>query len=177
MAQHSTPTTGTIDQRTALFDRAYRADRAHLNRLHREVYGDEHPDELEPYSFTTRSELRRFVALLALPPGGSLLDLGCGEGGPGLWVARQAGATLTGLDLSAVAVARAGSRVADFGLAGRARFAVGDFAATGLPAASFDGVLSIDVLWALPDKGANVPPRLLCYSSPTQNSRVVKSTQ
>ena len=38
--------------------------------------------------------------------------LGCGRGGPGLWLAQQAGAALVGVDLSPVAVDQAAARSA-----------------------------------------------------------------
>jgi ubiquinone/menaquinone biosynthesis C-methylase UbiE len=76
----------------------------------------------------------------------TLVDLGCGRGGPGLWLARSLGAVLIGVDFSAVAVEQATERAALFGLAERARFVVGDLAATGLPAATADAVVSIDAL-------------------------------
>ncbi len=85
-------------------------------------------------------------------PGGSIADIGCGEGGAALWVARETGTAVTGVDVSAVAIARARERIADFGIEGRAEFAVGDFVATGLSAASCDGVMSLDTLQFVPDK-------------------------
>jgi ubiquinone/menaquinone biosynthesis C-methylase UbiE len=69
-------------------------------------------------------------------------------------VARETGATLTGLDVSPVAMAQAAGRVAAFGLVGRARFQIGDLAATGLPEAAFDGAMSVDALWLARDKPA-----------------------
>ena len=49
---------------------------------------------------------------------------------------------------------RPGSRAAVFGLAGRARFAVGDLAGTGLPAAAADAVVSIDAFHFAADPAA-----------------------
>jgi ubiquinone/menaquinone biosynthesis C-methylase UbiE len=71
-----------------------------------------------------------------------------------MWVARATGALLTGVDISPVAVAQAADRAASFGLADRAQFQVGEFAATGLPGATFDAAMSVDVLWLAPDKSA-----------------------
>lgn len=68
-----------------------------------------------------------------------------GLGAPGLWLAQSQGASLIGVDFSAVAVQQASDRAALFGLADRARFVVGDLAATGLPDASADVVVSIDL--------------------------------
>jgi ubiquinone/menaquinone biosynthesis C-methylase UbiE len=53
---------------------------------------------------------------------------------------------LIGVDFSAVAVQQATERAALFGLVDRTRFVVGDLAATGLPAATADAVVSIDAL-------------------------------
>jgi ubiquinone/menaquinone biosynthesis C-methylase UbiE len=138
------------------YDGTYRAlpDSPTYWRIHREVYGAEYPAEVAPLGFTTLTDLRRFAQALALRPGQALVDVGCGQGGPGLWVARETGATLTGVDVSPVAVEQAATRIAAFGLTGRARFQVGEFAATGLPDAAFDGAMSADVLWLAPDKPA-----------------------
>jgi SAM-dependent methyltransferase len=82
--------------------------------------------------------------------------LGCGHGGPGLWVAQHTGANLIGVDLSEVGVALARERAIALGLADRARFQVGDLTATGLPDQSCDAVLSLDVLIFVRDKVAAV---------------------
>jgi SAM-dependent methyltransferase len=104
------------------------------------------PPEIEPYSFLSLDLLDHLADALALSPGTTLVDLGCGRGGPGLWLARSRGTVLVGVDFSAVAVQQAIERAARFGLADRARFLVGDLAATGLPAARADAVVSIDAL-------------------------------
>jgi ubiquinone/menaquinone biosynthesis C-methylase UbiE len=121
-------------------------------RLRREVYGDEYPEEARPRSFVTRSELRRVAAEIGVGPGQTFVDLGCGQAGPSLWVARQTGAALIGIDLSSYGIARAQEAAAELGLADRARLIVGDLTVTGLPDASLDGAMSIDVLWSVPDK-------------------------
>ena len=123
-------------------------------RVWESVFGDEYPDEAEPFSFTTRSELRRLGQELRVGPEHAFADLGCGTGGPGLWVARATGGALIGIDLSPVALEQARRRAVAFGLSGRSRFQVGDFLATGLPAESVDGVMSIDALHFAPDKAA-----------------------
>ncbi|GAB3600536.1 class I SAM-dependent methyltransferase [Microbacterium tumbae] len=63
---------------------------------------------------------------------GTALDLGCGEGGDAVWLARH-GWTVTGLDLSATAVGRAREAAAAAGLAGSARFEIADLAAWDAP--------------------------------------------
>ncbi len=61
-------------------------------RIRREVYGDEYPAEVDPRSFLTWTELRRLARELRVGRGDTFVDLGCGHGGPGLWVASETGA-------------------------------------------------------------------------------------
>jgi ubiquinone/menaquinone biosynthesis C-methylase UbiE len=98
--------------------------------------------------------LQRLCTALRLAPGRTLADLGCGHGGPGLWVVRQTGADLIGIDISPVGVALASEQAIGLGLASRARFEVGDLTGTGLPDASCDAALSLDVLIFVPDQSA-----------------------
>jgi ubiquinone/menaquinone biosynthesis C-methylase UbiE len=112
------------------------------------------PPEIEPFSFVSVSLLRHVVQALDLSPGQTLVDLGCGRGGPGLWLAQQAGAALVGVDFSPAGVSQAAHRAALFGLAGRARFVVGDLARTGLPEASAGAVVSIDAFHFAADPAA-----------------------
>jgi cyclopropane fatty-acyl-phospholipid synthase-like methyltransferase len=118
------------------------------------VYGADYPEEARPRSFITLSELQRIARELRVGPGQTIVDLGCGWGGPGLWVARETGANLVGIDLSEVGIERAREHAAELSLADRATFRVGDLTATGLPDAGFDGAMSVDVLWSVPDKSA-----------------------
>jgi SAM-dependent methyltransferase len=112
------------------------------------------PDGIEPLSFVSPGLLGHVLRALGLAPDQVLVDLGCGRGGPGLWLAREAGASLVGVDFSPVAVGRAAQRAALFGLDGRARFVVGDLSRTGLPAATADAVVSVDALHFAADPAA-----------------------
>jgi len=126
-----------------------------LRRLwHELAEGPDFPEEFGHISFTTLPELQRVAAELRLRPDDTLVDLGCGMAGPALWVARETQARLTGIDASLVATEQASARAAALGLADRARFVVGSYAATGLAAGSVDGVMSEDALQYAPDKRA-----------------------
>jgi SAM-dependent methyltransferase len=127
-----------------------------LERLYRTAYGDDYPAEANPNAFFSRTTLQRLVGALHVGPGHTVVDLGCGHGGPGLWVAQQLGVHLIGIDLSAVGVALAQDRAAVLGLGDRARFQEGDLTATGLPEASCDAAISLDVLVFVPEKAAAV---------------------
>lgn len=130
------------------------AKSATYRRLAREASGDDFPEGADPYSFTTRSELDLIARFLEIGSGLTLVDIACGQGGPGLWVARSAGAHLIGVDFSAVGVVQAENRAAAMGLANQARFLVADAAATGLPSGHADAAMSIDALQLMPDKAA-----------------------
>ena len=125
------------------FDRVFSVASPGIRRVW-ELVEPELPPEIEPLSFVSLALLRQVARALDLSPGQALVDLGCGRGGPGLWLARAADTALTGVDFSAVAVAEATRRAALFGLAGRARFVVGDLTGTGLPRASADAAVSVD---------------------------------
>jgi SAM-dependent methyltransferase len=135
-----------------------------LERIWATAYGKDYPDEAKPNAFYSRSTLLRLRAGLRIGPGATIADLGCGNGGAGLWIARELGANLIGIDLSAGGVAAASERAKKLGLGGRAEFREGDITATGLPSASCDGAISLDVLCFVPDKTAavNEVRRILC---------------
>jgi ubiquinone/menaquinone biosynthesis C-methylase UbiE len=138
------------------FDREFAAaaKSAAYSRIAREASGDDYADDAEPFSFTTRSELDLIAGLLEIGSGLTLVDIACGQGGPGLWVARSAGAHLIGVDFSLVGVTQAQNRAAAMGLSNRARYVVADAAATGLPSGHADAAMSIDALQFMPDKAA-----------------------
>ena len=127
-----------------------------LRRLWAEAMRDQYPSEVEPFSSCSWWLLGRLVAELRLRPGAMLVDLGCGRGGPGLWLARALSANLTSVDYSATAIELAASRAPAFLESGRATFRVGTFDATGLPDGLANGVVSVDALPFSPDRDASL---------------------
>ena len=124
-----------------------------LQRIwHERAQGPDASARLDQLSFVTVAELRRLTDELALPPGATLLDLGCGSGGPGLWIAGHAEARLLGVDISPVAVAQAAERAETLGLRGSATFSAASLEQTALDDGIADAAVSIDVLQYVPDK-------------------------
>ena len=76
------------------------------------------------------------VAVVGSLPAGTALDLGCGEGGDAIWLARQ-GWRVTAVDVSATALDRAVSDAATAGVADRIDFRRHDLAFT-FPSGAFD---------------------------------------
>ena len=128
-----------------------------LRRLWREhASGTDFPEGFDHISFVTLPQHRRMVEELRLSPGGTLVDLACGMGGPALLAARETGARLIGVDFSTVAVGLATERAAALGMSDTAKFVVGSFANTGLDDASADGAMSEDAIQYVPDKTAAI---------------------
>jgi len=149
--------TGVFEAVRDGYDAVYDAlpSSAVFGRIWREhAYGDEFGDEYAHIGFLTVAEARRVLDLLNLD-GGTLVDVACGTGGPGLWLAREAGASLIGVDPSATGIAVAGQRAKRVS-AGGARFVEGTFEQTGLPDGVADAVTTIEAFQYAPDKRAAV---------------------
>jgi ubiquinone/menaquinone biosynthesis C-methylase UbiE len=117
----------------------------------REARGSHYPTGFEHISFLTVDELQQIAAQLELSPGGRVLDVACGAGGPGLWVAQQNRATLLGVDFSRIGIRLAARRATNRPVVA-ADFMVAAASAVGLVDGSVDGALSIDALQYVPDK-------------------------
>jgi SAM-dependent methyltransferase len=126
-----------------------------FNRLWRSnAYGGDFPEEFAHIGFLTVPEAQRLRDLLQIGPSEVLVDLACGAGGPGLWMAREAGASLIGIDPSGAGLAAARERAARVGLASRARFEQGTFEQTHLDGAAADAVMSVEAFQYAPSKQA-----------------------
>lgn len=123
-------------------------------RIWRQVYGPEYPSWADPFSYVSVTELRRFAHELQPARGQCLVDVGCGRGGPGLWVAAVTGARLIGIDVDEPALAAARHRSGQAQMTSRTSFRTGSFSDTGLPDASVQAVMSIDALLFAPSKPA-----------------------
>jgi ubiquinone/menaquinone biosynthesis C-methylase UbiE len=116
--------------------------------------GKEYPDGFEHISFLTLAEMRGMAAEISLSAGELLVDLACGMGGPGLWIARETGARLIGVDISTVAISAATERARRVGLSTISTFNPGTFAETGVVGGAAAGVMTVDALQYAPDKQA-----------------------
>ncbi len=89
------------------------------------------------------------AALRASAGEATLLDLGCGRGALGRWLATRLHASLVGVDGSAVAIEHAQASAGE-----GERFVRADFAATGLPTGSIAAAFSHDALYMTDDREA-----------------------
>lgn len=102
------------------------------------------PPEVGPSNVLPFSGLQQIGGLLGVRPGGMLADICCGRGGPGMWLARELGCRLVGVDFSAEAIRQATARRELFELEDSAHFQVGSLDATGLDSGCADAVVCID---------------------------------
>lgn len=111
-----------------------------------EAWGDQYPVEVQPFSSCTRKLLEELVEQLACGPDDRVVDLGCGAGGVGLWLARRLGCRVAGLDRSYPGIKIATRRAMEWGLERSVTFRAGQFEETGLEDQSIDAVVSVDAL-------------------------------
>jgi ubiquinone/menaquinone biosynthesis C-methylase UbiE len=126
-----------------------------FNRIWRtNAYQDDFPPEFAHIGFLTTGEARQIAETLGLDAESTLVDLACGGGGPGLWMAKESGASLIGVDPATAGLALATARARRVGLDSRAKFRRGTFAATGLADSAADAAMSIEAFQYAPDKSA-----------------------
>jgi SAM-dependent methyltransferase len=128
-----------------------------FNRIWRtRAYNGEFPADYAHIGFLTLDEASTVRDVLALGEDSTLVDLACGSGGPGLWMASQTGASLIGVDPTESGLALARDRAQGVGLGHRAEFRRGTFAHTGVGDSDADGVMSIEAFQYAPDKAAGL---------------------
>lgn len=98
--------------------------------------------------------VRELVAYAGIPAGVTVLDVGCGVGGPALYLAGPHGCTVEGITLSPAQAARANEKAREAGLDGRARFLEMDALDNRYPDGSFDAVWALESLMHIPDRAA-----------------------
>jgi SAM-dependent methyltransferase len=121
-----------------------------LEQVRRDTYGEDFGQS----SWVTGPEYRHFFQLLKLAAADHVLDVGCGSGGPALFLAREAGCRVTGVDISEAGI-RAGLALArQAGLDGRVHFRRADVREPlPFPDGEFDAIVCMDAMCHMPDRG------------------------
>jgi cyclopropane fatty-acyl-phospholipid synthase-like methyltransferase len=106
--------------------------------------------------YATLAEVSELAGILGLAPGRMLLDIGSGQGWPGLYLARQTGCTVVLTDVPFEGLATAARRAIREGLRGRARALAARGQMLPLRPAAFDAAIHTDVLCCLGPKLATL---------------------
>ena len=151
---HSTMPEAPKDQNYYLYKQYYQFEERSewMEKIWAEALGENYPAGLDQYGYFTFHDLRRIAAFAETSPGEKLLDIGCGKGGPGLKLAEELQLQLTGIDIIPEAIDQANAFASQFNLAYPAHFQIGGFMDIPVAENSMDCVISIDSLWAAPDK-------------------------
>jgi sarcosine/dimethylglycine N-methyltransferase len=115
------------------------------------------PEALEPLDhFNARGveATQELAALLEPQIGESILDIGCGIGGPARWTAARCGCAVTGVDITTAFCEAARDLNAACGMTDQVRIFAGSATALPLPDATFDRAYSHGVLMSIADKAA-----------------------
>lgn len=133
-----------------LYDSAYgNFEAAILEQVRRETFGE----DIGQNSWITTDEYLRFFGWLELKPTSNVLEVGCGSGGPALFMARTIGCRIRGIDNNENGIATANKMAEEQGLDSRVGFQLAD-AAQPLPFESelLDSILCVDAINHLPDR-------------------------
>jgi cyclopropane fatty-acyl-phospholipid synthase-like methyltransferase len=120
-----------------------------MRTVREEAYGE----DIGQHLWVTAEELRADIRRLGLTSDSSLLDLGCGPGGPLVFVVRTTGCVGTGLEMSAPAIASGQARAQRDGVDARIGFAQADLdLALPVGRSLYDAAMSLDVVLHLRDR-------------------------
>jgi len=89
------------------------------------------------------AKLAHIAAKLALEPGQTVLDIGCGWGGMAIYLARKAGVAVHGITLSQEQLALAVERAEAAGVADKCRFELVDYRDLAARGAKYDRIVSV----------------------------------
>jgi SAM-dependent methyltransferase len=119
--------------------------------IRREAFGE----DLGQTSFVGPADLRKVQVWLDLGKESHLLDIGCGSGGPALYLARETGCRVTGIDIRESAIREAQKAAEELRLGDRVRFVRAD-ARGELPMeeGTFSAMACIDTVQHLFDRRA-----------------------
>lgn len=120
-----------------------------LDQIRKETFGV----DIGQNSWITVDEYDRFIPWLDIQPGHHVLEVATGSGGPALYLAKNFGFQITGIDASAEGVASATKAAEKSGQSEKVRFTLADAnAPLHFDDNSFDGLLCIDSMNHLQDR-------------------------
>jgi SAM-dependent methyltransferase len=120
-----------------------------IEEVRRETYGEDFGQS----SWVTGDEYRRFMRMLELRSGQHVLDVGCGSGGPALFLARETGCRVTGVDINEAGIRAAELSARKSGVQESVSFRLADVCEPlNIGDRTFDALVCLDVLCHLRDR-------------------------
>ena len=114
------------------------------------AFGD---DDIGQHSWTTPEELLDMISACRLNQQSVVLDVGCGAGGPAMFVAQQVGCRVIGLDIDEQGIKAANALAVKRGLSASCQFQVHDAAVSfNYADESIDLVFAIDSVFHIPQR-------------------------
>jgi SAM-dependent methyltransferase len=121
-----------------------------VEEVRKETYGEDFGQS----SWVTGDEYRRFFQMLELRAGEHVLDVGCGSGGPALFLARETGCRVMGVDISEPGIRAAQTLARESGLHETVTFRLADVCEPlAFAEGDFDALVCMDVLCHVRDRG------------------------
>jgi len=121
--------------------------------LYKEIRMDTYGMDIGQNSWLTADEYRDFSVVLKLSHGKKVLEIACGSGGPAVFMVKETGCHLTGIDINENGVTNAKILAAENGLSEQTEFLQADASETlPFPDEYFDAIVSIDSMTHIKDR-------------------------
>lgn len=112
---------------------------------YREIREETYGEDIGQNSWLTAGEYRSFFTILNLSPNQSVLEVASGSGGPAVFMVKETGCNLTGIDINENGIANSQKLASDNGVSDKMKFMMADASSTlPFPDATFDAIVSID---------------------------------
>ena len=113
--------------------------------LYKEIREETHGEDIGQTSWLTADEYRAFFKLLNLKASDQVLEVASGSGGPAVFMVKETGCRMTGIDININGIQNAADLAAQSGLENKMNFLLADASLSlPLPDESFDVIISID---------------------------------
>jgi SAM-dependent methyltransferase len=121
--------------------------------LYQVIREDTYGEDIGQTSWLTAGEYRSFFEILKLSPDDHVLEVATGSGGPAVFMVKETGCTLTGIDINENGVENARKLAVQTRLTEKMNFILADASQQlPFPDASFDVIISIDSINHLKDR-------------------------
>ena len=121
-----------------------------LGQVRRDTYGEDFGQS----SWVTGHAYRQFFQLLQLAAADHVLDVGCGSGGPALFLARERGCRVTGIDVNEAGIQAGPTLARQAGLENKVHFRRADVREPlPFPDGAVSAIVCMDAMCHLPDRG------------------------